>query len=95
MTALDLLPIPAHVDRANVVGIDLSNGRIVVRNEYMEPGTAFGLTLCCAAYDKGSMDGVVCRSCYDTYDTGVYYFGFDVEGSYPEVERVDVDQPTP
>lgn len=30
----------------------------------------FGLTLCCNAYDKGSMDGVVCCACYGDNETG-------------------------
>lgn len=53
-----------------VVGLD-DDGRIVV-DQGMD--MHYGLTLCCDAFDKGTADAVVCRSCYGTTDTGAYYF---------------------
>ncbi|GAB3081162.1 hypothetical protein GCM10027053_52190 [Intrasporangium mesophilum] len=43
-------------------------GRVVVDDGY---GYLFGLTLCCDAYDKGSVGGACCRACYGD-DAGEY-----------------------
>src|SRR3712207_3370486 len=59
------------------LGLD-AEGRIVVHEEWMADEMAFGLTLCCNAYDKGFEDGVYCRACYGG-DEGNYLFKFGRE----------------
>ncbi len=67
--------VPAHVDTDTIVGLD-PEGRIAVREDWMS--SAFGLTLCCDAWDKGVEDGVVCRACYGG-DRGAYLFDDEVD----------------
>lgn len=64
--------MPAHLDKDRVLGLD-PDGRFVVREDFMDD-YAFGLTLCCAAFDKGYEDGVFCRGCggAKSDDTGNY-----------------------
>lgn len=71
--------VPAHVDQDTIVGLD-SEGRIVVKEDWMS-GAGFGLTLCCAAFDKGTESGIVCRACYGEYS--------DDAGSYPFESEID------
>lgn len=77
--------LPAHVDPGTVIGLDQA-GRIVVLEDWMN-GYAFGLTLCCDAWDKGAEDGIVCRSCYSSEETGHYMF-LRNDGTYPGLDPV-------
>jgi hypothetical protein len=79
--------LPPHVDPDTVLGLD-GDGRIVVQLEWMrdcdEP-YAFGLTLCCDAWDKGMEGGVYCRACYGgarNADAGNYLFFTDEGGAF-------------
>lgn len=71
--------LPEHVDPDEVLGLD-EDGRIVIHPEWMGDH-AFGLTLCCNAYDKGVEDGVVCRNCYGD-ENGNYLFFRDEAGTF-------------
>lgn len=64
--------LPDHLEQKDVLGLD-AEGRIVVRLDFMTD-YAYGLTLCCNAFDKGMEDGVYCRACYGAKsdDTGAY-----------------------
>jgi hypothetical protein len=62
------LTIPPGDPSRTVLGLD-ADGRVVLG---MAGGSTFGLTLCCNALDKGTDDGVVCRSCYGADDIGAY-----------------------
>lgn len=62
--------VPDHVDLETVIGLDEA-GRIVVHEGWMSD-FAFGLTLCCSAFDKGVEDGIVCRACFGQADVGNY-----------------------
>jgi hypothetical protein len=77
--------VPAHVDIDTIVGLD-SDGRIVVHEPWMKD-YAFGLTLCCDAWDKGLDEGTACRACYGAKsdDTGNYLFA-GPDGTYPGVD---------
>jgi hypothetical protein len=75
--------VPAHVQIDTIVGLDEA-GRVVVHEEWMG-NHAFGLTLCCNAFDKGVEDGVVCRSCYSYEEHGNYLFQAP-DGSWPGLD---------
>lgn len=62
--------VPGHVDLDTVIGLD-ADGRIVVHEDWMRDH-AFGLTLCCSAFDKGMEHGVGCRACYSLDEAGAY-----------------------
>lgn len=76
--------LPEGMASQDVLGWDQAESRWVVASSF--GGVPFGLTICCNAYDKGAEDGIVCRRCYGTADTGRYYFGWS-ETAYPEVWR--------
>lgn len=87
--------VPDHLenlDTITIVGLD-EDGRIVVQLGWMAGGQepyAFGLTLCCDAWDKGLEDGVYCRACYGAKpnaDAGNYLFMSD-DGSWPGLDPV-------
>lgn len=79
--------VPAHVDTTTILGLD-EDGRVVVQLDWMAEGPepyAFGLTLCCDAFDKGAEHGVVCRACYGAkppHDSGNYLFFRDEAGNF-------------
>lgn len=85
--------LPDHVDLDGVRGLD-PEGRIVVDpfpGHLQPPEYLFALTLCCDAYDKGSMGAVVCRACYGAApdaDIGDYLFRRD-DGTYPGLDPVE------
>ena len=76
--------LPEHVDVTEVLGLN-QDGRIVVQQDWMGD-YAFGLTLCCNAFDKGVEDGVVCRHCYGN-ENGNYLFRA-ADGTYPGLDKV-------
>jgi hypothetical protein len=57
--------------------------------KYVSHPFLFGLTLCCDAWDKGTEDGVVCRSCYGAKgdDPGNYIFK-EADGSFPGLDPI-------
>lgn len=71
--------LPDHVNPDEVVGLD-PDGRIVVYEPWMSD-YAFGLTLCCDAYDKGAEWGIVCRACYGDEEAGAYLWR-DADGGF-------------
>lgn len=73
LAARALVEASEHDLPKRVEGLD-AEGRIVLRYlpDAEAGGWSFGLTLCCNAADKGTDSGVVCRSCYDDWDTGAY-----------------------
>lgn len=98
--------LPANLDPRRVAGLD-GEGRIVVddfnaRNSetrtvagYPSYPHMFGLTLCCNASDKGTEDGIVCRSCYGckpNADEGNYLFSWQTDpigdGPWPGLDPV-------
>lgn len=85
--------VAAHVDTTEILGLD-QDGRVVVQQDWMRGGSqgtyAFGLTLCCDAYDKGMEDGVYCRACHGekSDDAGNYLYE-DADGNYPGLDPVE------
>ena len=77
--------VAPHIDIDTILGLDLA-GRIVVHEEWMGEH-AFGLTLCCNAYDKGVEDGVVCRGCYGYDEVGDYLYR-EVDGTFPGLDPI-------
>lgn len=80
--------IPEHIDLTSILGLD-SEGRIVIRESWMD-SYAFGLTLCCDAYDKGGDDDIYCRACKGAKpnaDAGYYHFELR-DGSIPNIDPV-------
>lgn len=69
-----------------VLGLD-QDGRIVVHHDWMGDAHAYGLTLCCNAYDKGVEHGVVCRACYGD-ESGNYLFWKDDNGQWLGLDPV-------
>lgn len=83
--------VPAHVDTTTILGLD-GAGRVVVQEDWMKSGDAyaFGLTLCCDAWDKGMEDGIYCRACYGAKpdaDAG-HYMWADGNGDIPGLDPV-------
>lgn len=83
--------LPDHVDPDEVLGLD-PDGRIVIREEWMSD-YAFGLTLCCDAFDKGAEYGVVCRACYGD-EAGAYLFR-DPDGTFPGLDPITKEEAGP
>lgn len=79
--------VRSDVNPRTIVGLD-QEGRVVVREPWMDD-YAFGLTLCCDAWDKGLDDCVVCRACLGAKsgDTG-HYMQMADDGSLPGLDPV-------